>query len=668
VFAVKRFFISALTCILLFILLSPCFGAASGSKLRVAFRNDTPYQYIDDQGKVAGLHVDILNEIAKTRGYSIQYMRMQTMSKCLQALEDGAVDAVLGVKVRDNKGFLETVEISSADLHMMISKSYLARKNSKDIRNYNVAFENNTGNYLLMHNLGASMYLVVATQEDVLDKFIQGKADAILLNEDSIRYSEQKGVISDQLTLLYKYVDTVSYTILVSDKNRSLLRKLNDGIVNLKVTGEYEGIRNKWIPDDETDRFYQLLKKVIYALLILLVALGCYLYLNRRITMFLKKEVEEKTERLKQTNEELEHNIAQLKTQNELRNNIIQNSPNGMALIGDDWTVKLINRNACLLAGIAGQMPCDNALRLPVFKEILGPLKDKAFAKGYRCYNQKIVIEGLAGDSKSYRYDIDQVIEYEKVAGILVSIEDITGEEERKKEAVEREKNQALNRMIAGIAHEIKNPLMSILTFASMIDQKGMDKEFQTAFAKFVPSEVGRMNSLIESLINYAKPVKGSKEVFDVREAIEECLYFANIAVKENKITLVMNLEDEMYIKANRNQVKQALINIIMNGIEAIEKKLLEESSENHGPVNMEIATYLENGNAVIMIYDEGIGMDFEEQEKYSEPFYTTKDRGTGLGMAMATQYIKENGGLLRIQSEKNKYTKIIILFRRYDP
>lgn len=592
---------------------------------------------------------------------------MASIYDCLQALRNGSVDISLGVKIRDNPGFLETIEISSANLHMVISNKFFKESGGRKLKNYAVAFENNTGNYSLMHNLGASMYLVVATQEEVLEKFKQGKADAILLNEDSINYLEQKGDISNQFVLLYKYIDTVSYVILVSEENHSLLRKLNDGIVNLKVTREYEKIRNKWVPDIEAYKFQELLKKVIYFSLIFLVAFGCYLYINRRFTTLLKKEVAEKTEKLKLANYELEQNIVRLQTQNDLRNIIIQNSPDGIVLVGEDWRIRLINRNACILAGVGDWVYDKDIFNIHVFSEILKPIKDKVFIKGHNYNNQRIEIEIKANDRKSYRYDIHQVIEYEKVIGILISVKDITYEEIKKKEIFEKEKNEALNRMIAGIAHEIKNPLTSIFTFASMINEKGMDKEFQTAFAEFVPNEVERINKLIESLINYAKPVRGNTELFDVIEAIRECLYLTKIAIKEGKIRLNTKLESGLIIKANKNQIKQVLINVIMNGIEAIEKKFSTSRIEILKPAFMEITAYSENEYVIIDVYDEGVGMDDAEQRKYSEPFFTTKSKGTGLGMAMAIQYIKENGGMLRIQSEKNKYTRIKILFRRYD-
>jgi signal transduction histidine kinase len=113
-------------------------------------------------------------------------------------------------------------------------------------------------------------------------------------------------------------------------------------------------------------------------------------------------------------------------------------------------------------------------------------------------------------------------------------------------------------------------------------------------------------------------------------------------------------------------QIKQSLINIIINGIESMEKKLAG-SAKPDGSIKMKITAYKNDKNAIVVVRDEGVGMTAEEIKQCTKPFFSTKPAGTGLGLAIVKQYIQENNGILHIKSEKNKYTEITLTFRRYD-
>jgi polar amino acid transport system substrate-binding protein len=204
---------------------------------------------------------------------------------------------------------------------------------------------------------------------------------------------------------------------------------------------------------------------------------------------------------------------------------------------------------------------------------------------------------------------------------------------------------------------------MAIRTSASLLQAQWDDPEVRDAFVRFVPNEVDRINQLIENLIGYARPVKGEQQPMRLSDIVTECLYLTAIAAKKHNIICTTQLNDELWIFANRDRIKQSLINIIINGIESIEKKLTLGCDTMPG---MSICAEAEGEFALIRIRDEGMGMRKEDIWRCTEPFYTTKSAGTGLGLALVQQFLSKNGGTISIDSEEGVYTEVCLKFRRY--
>ena len=154
--------------------------------------------------------------------------------------------------------------------------------------------------------------------------------------------------------------------------------------------------------------------------------------------------------------------------------------------------------------------------------------------------------------------------------------------------------------MVAGIAHEIKNPLMSIQSFASIIREQGNDEDFQESFAQYVPQEVERINRLVESLINYAKPVSGIRGRVDVQNLINECVYLISASVRNKSVDLSCFNETQACIQVNRDQIKQALLNLMLNAMEAAEERTGSEKGSRPAIV---VSTGRENGGVIVLRY-----------------------------------------------------------------
>ena len=204
---------------------------------------------------------------------------------------------------------------------------------------------------------------------------------------------------------------------------------------------------------------------------------------------------------------------------------------------------------------------------------------------------------------------------------------------------------------------------MTIRTFASMIQEERGDEEFQAAFHEIVPKEVDRINDLVNRFINYAKPSSAQPAVADAAALVRECLYLTDPVARQSPIRFDTRLEAGLLIRVSEGQLKQVLINMIINGIEAMERRLKQEDSARR--LTMAIRAQGQGERAVISVRDEGVGMTPEELERCRTPYFTTKPEGTGLGLCVSNDLVRLNGGTMTIESEPGAYTLIQIAFAR---
>ena len=166
-----------------------------------------------------------------------------------------------------------------------------------------------------------------------------------------------------------------------------------------------------------------------------------------------------------------------------------------------------------------------------------------------------------------------------------------------------------------------------------------------------MPKEVDRINRLIETLINYARPPRGQKERILIGDLIEDCVCLAYVSAKK-EIVLQCEVSARAYVYGNKDQLRQALINLLINSIESVEAKLSAGDAPAEG-LRVCVSGFRR----------EGLGMSESAVQKCTEPFFTTKKTGTGMGLALAKQFVQENAGQFEIESTPGAYTAIRMIF-----
>lgn len=200
------------------------------------------------------------------------------------------------------------------------------------------------------------------------------------------------------------------------------------------------------------------------------------------------------------------------------------------------------------------------------------------------------------------------------------------------------ERLAVLGRMAASLAHEIRTPLTSIKNLAQLLEEEYSDPTFRKEFQELVISEVERINHIIRTLLSYAKPLKLQKTKIRLDTLIEETL--GGLKEQIGKIRVEKALRP-IEIQADRDLIKQVLENMMLNACQAMK-----------GEGCLTICLNQEGQNAVITIKDSGEGIQEKDKPHIFTPFFTTKAKGTGLGLALCEKIITAHGGKIHFDSQ----------------
>ena len=214
------------------------------------------------------------------------------------------------------------------------------------------------------------------------------------------------------------------------------------------------------------------------------------------------------------------------------------------------------------------------------------------------------------------------------------------------------EKLSSLGTMAAGMAHEIKNPLVSLRTFTQLLTQKWEDKEFRDKFSSIIPNEIERINRIAESLLKFGRPMKPELTRVDINSLLEEVLLLFESECKSHNVRVTKKLAELPEISGDAGQISQALVNIVKNAIESMHDKGGELIAKTDVGEVVKLGKMRREGTKVgdemtwgeeedlgrpipvifIEVTDSGEGISEENLKSLFDPFFTTKMTGTGMG------------------------------------
>ena len=224
----------------------------------------------------------------------------------------------------------------------------------------------------------------------------------------------------------------------------------------------------------------------------------------------------------------------------------------------------------------------------------------------------------------------------------------------------ERDRLAALGEMAAGLAHEIHNPLGAIKGAAQCLNPRQMQGE-DGEFLEVIVEEVNRLNGVVTAFLDYARPLKQSFGPTDLNEVVTRTMRLIQNDMPAN-IALAVELDLQLpNADADAEQLKQVLINLVQNAVQALNSRegritVRTEKPERFGEFRAGGGEFVE-----VQVSDTGPGIPPDQQQHIFVPFYTTKQKGTGLGLAICQRIVKNHGGSISVQSKVNEGTTFII-------
>lgn len=341
------------------------------------------------------------------------------------------------------------------------------------------------------------------------------------------------------------------------------------------------------------------------------------------------------------------------------QNAIIENLEEGIIAIDNKDIIQGINKKACFLFSIPRNCEGKPILKYINSSDILNTVSELINNN-----NRKTKLLKDNDNERILQVNILPIGDSGRIIGTLIKASDITKTYESTQKLKRAEQLASLTTLAAGVAHEIKNPLGSISIYVQLIDKiikKNIDNDCQCykdfkEYSDIIKEEIGRLEETINSFLFSVRKLELNIEDVNINELILSTVSFLKYEIEKNNINIDIKFDrDNLILKLDEKYIKQSLINIIQNAIDAM------SYNKNNRKKEIYIKLKTMDNYAVISIKDTGIGVKEEAFNKIFEPYYTTKRHGTGLGLTNVVRIIEAHNGNIKIESRYGKGSNFII-------
>jgi two-component system, sporulation sensor kinase E len=271
-------------------------------------------------------------------------------------------------------------------------------------------------------------------------------------------------------------------------------------------------------------------------------------------------------------------------------------------------------------------------------------------------------VPGRPGARPRSRPAGDSVPGYSTPVGHAMILRDITESRRSTEKTIESERFNALTLLAAGVAHEIGNPLNSLHIHLQLMERTvrkldGRVRDELQESIEIARSEISRLDSIVTQFLKAIRPSKPQLQRENVNSIVEEAVRFFTPEIQDRDIVVEQELRSDLpMLELDRDQMKQAFYNIIKNSFEAMKRRGI-----------LRIRTDIDATHVLVSFTDTGGGMSAETLSRVFEPYYTTKQSGSGLGLLIVRRIVREHGGELAIESNEGQGLTLTIRLPHLD-
>ena len=234
--------------------------------------------------------------------------------------------------------------------------------------------------------------------------------------------------------------------------------------------------------------------------------------------------------------------------------------------------------------------------------------------------------------------------------GLTVTMRNETEKEKLREEMMRLDRLASLGKLSAGIAHEVRNPLTGISLLLDDLHDRSETGSADRQMIKKAVNEIDRVERLVNALLNYSSPARAEFRLCDLNQVVNDSVLLMRRPAEKSGVTILLESGEIAVFRFDPEKVKQALLNIIRNAVEALP-----------AGGSVRIATLTSAETAVITVSDNGPGIRENDLPLIFEPFFTRKGAGTGLGLSITQRIVEEHGGRIRVESPSGQGTTFII-------
>ena len=378
------------------------------------------------------------------------------------------------------------------------------------------------------------------------------------------------------------------------------------------------------------------------------------------------KQLEEQFERLnvklEEANKQLRQSLEEKDRVSNYLNNILESMSGGVLGLGMDGRITLFNQAA---EEITGRSQDEVVGRL--YEEVMGIDGDdeksalRTLATGESFNNLERELRRGDGRALHIGFSTSQARDKDgRVFGTIEAFNDLT-EVKRLEAQVQRMHTlAALGEMAATVAHEIRNPLGGIASFANLLERDLDVGDPSRRLVRKITEGVARLNRIVSSLLSYTRPLNLNTHEVDLSSVVEEATAFFELDLDRlGDVSIERHFPGQpLSCEVDTEQFQQVILNLLLNAIQAM---------RGGGAIHMEVFADedAEIPYAVLCVRDTGIGIDEEVREKLFTPFFTTKEDGTGLGLVTSKKIVEAHGGNIRVESTPGEGTSFFVALPR---